>query len=177
MAKWYDDPPEDDDSQDGEDTNPVKSLRGQLKKVLADNEKLKADNAGLQKSVREASIRNFFRDREINPKLAKYVPQDVDPTEENLLRWVEEDGELFGIKPTAEKPAEGSESKPGSEGDQQPQEGSQELVAAGWNQIAGSTQTAMPPGKETDLLGQMTSAPDMAALIKVIEANGGNIGF
>src|SRR5215211_3714559 len=114
MPEWYD---SDDDDNENEEINPrdtsPKALRQALRKIQAENVELKTKNTELQTSLRKSSIAGFFRDNEINPKLAKYIPSDMEPTEDNLKKWVEEDGELFNIslKPpgnASEKPAEGS---------------------------------------------------------------------
>lgn len=177
MAEWYDD--DDENTSETEDRNSPKGLRSQLKKVLQENSELKTKNSELQGSLRSSSIASFFRDKEINPKLAKYVPKDIEPTEENLLKWVAEDGELFNIKltPPAEKDAATTDTATGTPGTQEVPPGTPNAdVVNGWNQITGSTANALTPGKEADLLTEITSAGDMEALQKIIFSHGGG-GF
>lgn len=181
MAEWYD--TDDDENETSEEFNPretnPKNLRAQLKKVLADNAELKTKNSELQVNLRKSSIGSYFRDKGINPKLARYVPVDLDPTEENLAKWIEDDGELFNIKP-AEKPADGTTPPPEGDGTQKPaetvSEGSTASFEQAWNQINGTTSTALPPGKEGDLMSQIASANDLESLQKLIFSHGGG-GF
>ena len=76
----------------------VKQLRKQLKqkeKELADfNSKL----GELSKSQRERAIKDVLEARGVNKKIASFIPQDLDPTEESLSKWLDENGDVFGIQ-------------------------------------------------------------------------------
>lgn len=174
MPEWYDDD-DDEAGQEDQRQSSVKSLRNQLKQVLADNKQLKADNEKLTSDVRKSNISTFFQTKGINPKLAKYVPVDIDPTEEALTKWVTDDGELFNIKltPPAEKPAESPTGETGTTGTPEVPES----VSDGWSQITNSTANALPAGKEEDLMAQISSASDMDALQKVLFSNGAVSGW
>lgn len=181
MPEWYDDPDEleETESTSSRDGSP-KALRAALKKIQTENAELKNQNTQLQASLRKSSISGFFRDKGINPKLAKYVPSDIEPDEANLVKWIEEDGDLFNIKldNAPQKPAEGSGERGGSEGTQNSAETeSGPSIAEQWQQLTNTQNGAMPAGKEADLMTQITSASDLESLQKMIFSHGGGTEY
>jgi hypothetical protein len=43
----------------------------------------------------------------LNPKIAAFIPQDIDTSEEAINNWVNEYGDVFGIQtPSEEKPVQ-----------------------------------------------------------------------
>lgn len=178
--QWWED--DDDDAGDEPPAPPAQNprdLRVQLKAALKAKKELEGKLASAEGQVRKANIGSYFREKGIDPRLAKYVPADLEPTKEALEAWVAEDGELFNIKPVSpdgneNKPPESQEGTPGTPGltgDNITPE-----VQAGWNAINGTTANALPPGKSEDLMAAITGANDYEALKKVIFSNGGG-GF
>jgi len=173
---WLDS--DDDDANDGSNApaapNP-RDLRNQLKAALKAKKELEGQLASVKGEARKANIGNYFRDKGINPKLAKYVPADLDPTTEALDKWVEEDGELFNITAT---PPDGNENKaPGSADGIPGTPGGSDAditpaVQAAWNSISGSTANALPPGKPEDLEAAINGATDYESLRKLLFSHG-----
>jgi len=92
------------DYEDEDDTNIdtssdlIKQLRKankQKEKELAD---LKAQFEGLNKSQRERAIKDALAARGVNSKIASFIPQDIDPTEESVSKWLEDYADVFGIE-------------------------------------------------------------------------------
>jgi hypothetical protein len=175
--QWWDDG--DDDGDDGTQgvsppDNP-RDLRNQLKAALKRNKELETQLVSVKGDARKANISNYFRDKGINPKLAKYVPADLDPTDDALNKWVEEDGELFNIRPAEQngdenKPPEGGEGTPGTPGDSGGNVAPE--VQAAWNSINGATSNALPPGKHEDLEAAINGAADYESLRKLLFSHG-----
>lgn len=173
---WMDN--DEDDADDGSNPpaapNP-RDLRNQLKAALKKNKELETKLSSAQGEARKANIKDFFREKGINPKLAKYVPADLDPTNEALEKWVEEDGELFNITAT---PPNGNENKaPGSADGTPGTPGESDAditpaVQAAWNSISGSTANALPPGKPEDLEAAINGATDYESLRKLLFSHG-----
>lgn len=54
----------------------------------------------LKSQQREAVVGNFLAENGLNPKVAKFIPSDIDPTADSLRQWVNEYGDVFGLQPT-----------------------------------------------------------------------------
>ena len=87
-----------EDNSSNTNNDLVKQLRKQLKqkeKELADfNSKL----GELSKSQRERAIKDVLEARGVNKKIASFIPSDLDPTEESLSKWLDDNGDVFGIQ-------------------------------------------------------------------------------
>ena len=91
----YEDDDLDTPSNDGNDL--VKQLRKankQKEKELAD---LKSQFESLSKAQRERAIKDALASRGVNSKIAAFIPQDIDPTEESVSKWLGEYADVFGI--------------------------------------------------------------------------------
>ncbi len=85
----------------------MKQLRAALKKVNTENKTLKTQVAEVSKQTRAQSLKTALEKHEAKPALAKYFPTDGEVSEDAVLAWLKEDGELFGWTPQ-EKPADTS---------------------------------------------------------------------
>ena len=90
---------EDDDfSFEDSGNDLVKQLRKQLKaKEKELSEKESALN-NLSKAQRERAIKDTLASRGVNGKIAAFIPQDIDPTEESVSKWLEDYADVFGIE-------------------------------------------------------------------------------
>ena len=43
------------------------------------------------------SLAESFKRRGVNQKIASFIPQDIDPTEESVSKWLEEYADVFGV--------------------------------------------------------------------------------
>jgi hypothetical protein len=98
---------------DDEDNDTTTDVVGQLRKVNRTLEKrakeLEQELAGLKSQTRQRTVKDVLQAKGLNPKIAALIPQDVEPTDEALTKWVEDYGDVFGIQtPTEEKPVEKS---------------------------------------------------------------------
>ena len=87
-----------EDNSSNANNDLVKQLRKQLKqkeKELADfNSKL----GELSKAQRERAVKDILEARGVNKKIASFIPSDLDPTEESLSKWLDDNGDVFGIQ-------------------------------------------------------------------------------
>jgi hypothetical protein len=90
---------EDDDfDTDSSGNDLVKQLRKQLKaKEKELSEKESALN-NLSKTQRERAIKDALASRGVNSKIAAFIPQDIDPTEESVSKWLEDYADVFGYE-------------------------------------------------------------------------------
>jgi hypothetical protein len=52
----------------------------------------------LSKAQRERAIKDVLEARGVNKKIASFIPTDLDPTEESLSKWLDDNGDVFGIQ-------------------------------------------------------------------------------
>jgi len=91
---------EDDDfDMDSSGNDLVKQLRKQLK--AKEKELSEKDSAlnNLSKTQRERVIKDALASRGVNSKIAAFIPQDIDPTEESVSKWLEDYADVFGYEP------------------------------------------------------------------------------
>jgi hypothetical protein len=91
---------EDDDDFDMNDSSNdlVKQLRKASKQKDKELNELKAQFESLNKSQRERAIKDALASRGVNSKIASFIPQDIDPTEESVSKWLEDYADVFGIE-------------------------------------------------------------------------------
>ncbi len=95
----YDYEDEDDNNVDTS-TDLIKQLRKANKQKEKELAELKAQFEGLNKSQRERAIKDALAARGVNTKIASFIPQDIDPTEESVSKWLESNADVFGIQTT-----------------------------------------------------------------------------
>lgn len=95
----YDYEDEDDDFT-VESNDLVKQLRKAAKQKDKELQELRSQFESLSKANKERAIKDVLAARGVNEKIAKFIPQDLDPTEESLSKWLEENGDVFGFQTT-----------------------------------------------------------------------------
>ena len=100
---------EDDDDTDTTTESLSNDLVKQLRKANKQKEKelaeLKANFESLNKAQRERAIKDALASRGVNTKIASFIPQDIDPTEESVSKWLESNADVFGIQSTESQQA------------------------------------------------------------------------
>lgn len=147
---WDDD--EDEDTENdlyASDTDLVKKLRKALKAEQKRNKELESTLGEMSKSQRERILKDVFTSRGVNPKVAAFVPSDLEASEEAIASWIENNADVFGIQ--TEKKAEIS----------------QQDVAA-LRQIDSVTQGALSPDKSEDLAYRINNANTQDEILKLI---------
>ena len=91
---------EDDDDFDTNDSSNdlVKQLRKASKQKDKELNELRAQFESLSKGQRERAIKDALAARGVNSKIAAFIPQDIDPTEESVSKWLEDYADVFGIE-------------------------------------------------------------------------------
>lgn len=92
----YEDDDFDTPSNDGNDL--VKQLRKANKQKEKELTELKTQFESISKSNRERAIKDALTSRGVNSKIAAFIPQDIDPTEESVSKWLEDYSDVFGIQ-------------------------------------------------------------------------------
>jgi hypothetical protein len=92
---------EDDDFETTDGGDLVKQLRKATKAKDKELAELKAQYESLAKANRERAIKDALASRGVNSKIAAFIPQDIDPTEESVSKWLENYADVFGVETQA----------------------------------------------------------------------------
>jgi hypothetical protein len=89
---------DDDDFNDDSSNDLVKQLRKASKTKDKELQELRSQFDSLNNLQRERAIKDALASRGVNSKIASFIPQDIDPTEESVSKWLEEYADVFGIE-------------------------------------------------------------------------------
>jgi hypothetical protein len=85
-----------DDFEDAQGSDLVKKLRAKIDEMSKFAKELEKENTTLKAGERKRSVASVLESKGYNPKIAAFIPSDLDPTEENLVDWLNEYGDVFG---------------------------------------------------------------------------------
>ena len=146
---------EDDITTSDNGNDLVKQLRKANKQKEKELAELKSQFEGLSKAQRERAIKDTLEARGVNSKIAKFIPSDIDPTEESLSKWLDDNGDVFGYQTT---------------------ESNQPVVdpaqAAAYKRMNDATGQAQTPDSSDDILRKLMSANSKEELDEVIRLSG-----
>ena len=95
---------------DDEDNDTTTDVVGQLRKVNRTLEKrakeLEQELAGLKTQTRQRTVKDVLQAKGLNPKIAAFIPPDIDSSEEEIIKWVNEYGDVFGVQTSSEEKSE-----------------------------------------------------------------------
>jgi hypothetical protein len=148
---------EDDDddittSDSGNDL--VKQLRKAAKQKDKELAELRAQFEGVSKAQRERNIKDVLESRGVNSNIAKFIPSDLDPTEESLSKWLDDNGDVFGFA---------------TESNQSVVDPAQ---AAAYKRMNSVTEQGLTPDASDDIMRRLMSANSKEELDEVIRQSG-----
>jgi hypothetical protein len=148
---------EDDDfDTDSSGNDLVKQLRKQLKaKEKELSEKESALN-NLSKTQRERAIKDALASRGVNSKIAAFIPQDIDPTEESVSKWLEDYSDVFGIE--SNQPQATPNVNPAD--------------AAAYKRMTNTVETGVSPEHNDNIMQKLMNANSREELDDVIRLSG-----
>ena len=148
---------EDDDDFDTESSSNdlVKQLRKAAKQKDKELAELRSQFDGLSKAQRERSIKDALERRGVNSKIASFIPQDIDPTEESVSKWLEDYADVFGIdlgqnQSTNVDPAD----------------------IAAYKKMTGTADAATSPERGADVMSRLMNANSKEELDDIIRQSG-----
>ena len=103
---WTDEDEEDDvqvDLSQLNDSELIKQFRKQLKAEKKARLEAESKLTELSKSQRERAIKDVLTSKGVRQSIVKYIPTDIEPTEDALNAWLTENAEDFGLE--VSKPA------------------------------------------------------------------------
>ena len=152
----YEDDEDEVSTQDTSGNDLVKQLRKAGKQKDKELAELRAQFEGISKSQRERNIKDVLESRGINSKIAKFIPTDIDPTEESLSKWLDDNGDVFGFQTT--------------ESNNQPNVDAAQVAA--YKKMNNATDQGLTPDGSDDLLRKLMSANSKEELDDVIRMSG-----
>jgi hypothetical protein len=147
---------DDDDFDTNESSNDlVKQLRKSAKQKDKELAELRAQFDGLSKAQRERTIKDALERRGVNQKIASFIPQDIDPTEESVSKWLEDYADVFGIdlgqnQKTNVDPAD----------------------IAAYKKMTGTADAGMTPERGADVMSRLMNANSKEELDDIIRQSG-----
>ena len=76
----------------------VSQLRKATKKKDKQLKELMDELSSIKSSQRTNSIKSVLAERNLNPKIANFIPADLDASPEAIDNWVTENAEVFGLQ-------------------------------------------------------------------------------
>lgn len=146
---------DDDDDFTQESNDLVKQLRKAAKQKDKELAELRSQFESLNKQSRERAIKDVLEARGVNGKVAKFIPSDLDPTEESLSKWLEDNADVFGFQ---------------VEDKQQPVV--DPAQAAAYKKMNNAVDQGLTPDSADDIMRKLMSATSKEELDEVIRNSG-----
>ena len=150
----YDYEDDDFDTNDGGDL--VKQLRKATKQKDKELAELKAQYENLSKANRDRAIKDALASRGVNTKIASFIPQDIDPTEESVSKWLEDYSDVFGFQQAE------TQAKPNIDPAQ----------AAAYQRMTNAVDQGATPELQADIMRRLMNANSREELDEVIRSSG-----
>jgi hypothetical protein len=149
---------EDDDDFTTEDSSNdlVKQLRKASKQKDKELQELRSQFESLNSAQRERAIKDALASRGVNSKIASFIPQDIDPTEESVSKWLEDYADVFGIE------ASQTQATPNVNPND----------AAAYKRMTNSADSGVSPEHNGDIMQKLMNANSREELDEVIRLSG-----
>lgn len=147
---------EDDDDFDTNDSSDlVKQLRKAAKQKDKELAELRSQFEGLSKAQRERTIKDALERRGVNQKIASFIPQDIDPTEESVSKWLEDYADVFGIELSQTQTANVDPAD-----------------IAAYKKMTGTADAGLSPERGADVMSRLMNANSKEELDDIIRQSG-----
>ncbi len=146
----------DDDDFDSDSGDLVKQLRKANKQKEKELAELKAQFDSISKANRERAIKDALASRGVNSKIAAFIPQDIDPTEESVSKWLEDYADIFGVQQAE------TQAKPNVDPAQ----------AAAYQRMTNAVEQGATPEFQADVHRRLLNATSREELDEIIRASG-----
>jgi hypothetical protein len=148
---------DDDDITTSDSSNDlVKQLRKASKQKDKELQELRAQFENLSKGQRERAIKDVLASRGVNGKIASFIPQDIDPTEESLSKWLDDYADVFGFESSQ------TQATPNVDPAQ----------AAAYKRMTNTADSGASPEHNADIMQKLLNANSREELDEVIRLSG-----
>ena len=115
---------------------------------------LEAELESLRKFQREATVSQVLAEKGVNPKVAKFIPADIEMSSDSISNWLTDNGELFGVAaPVKQSAVDGND-------------------LAALRQIDAVTSGAISPDDVNDAFNIMNNASSAEELLNYLYSQG-----
>ena len=147
---------EDDDFTNDSSNDLVKQLRKASKQKDKELQELRSQFENLSKGQRERAIKDVLASRGVNSKIATFIPQDIDPTEESLSKWLDDYADVFGFESSQ------TQASPNVDPAQ----------AAAYKRMTNSADSGSSPEHNADIMQKLLNTNSREELDEVIRLSG-----
>jgi hypothetical protein len=147
---------DDDDFETTDGGDLVKQLRKATKAKDKELAELKAQYESLAKSNRERAIKDALASRGVNSKIASFIPQDIDPTEESVSKWLEDYADVFGYETQSNQAAPNVDPR----------------QAAAYQRMTNAVEQGVTPEFQAQIHQKLMNAGSREELDEIIRASG-----
>jgi len=147
---------EDDDFDTDNGNDLVKQLRKANKQKEKELAELKTQFESISKSNRERAIKDALASRGVNSKIAAFIPQDIDPTEESVSKWLEDYADVFGYE------TQSAQATPNVDPKQ----------AAAYQRMTNAVEQGVTPEFQADVHRKLMNANSREELDEIIRSSG-----
>ena len=147
---------EDDDYTNDSSNDLVKQLRKASKQKDKELQELRSQFENLSKGQRERAIKDVLATRGVNSKIASFIPQDIDPTEESLSKWLDDYADVFGYESSQ------TQATPNVDPAQ----------AAAYKRMTNTADSGSSPEHNADIMQKLLNANSREELDEVIRLSG-----
>jgi hypothetical protein len=154
MSNYEYEDDEDDVTTSDNGNDLVKQLRKAAKQKDKELAELRAQFEGVSKAQRERNIKDVLESRGVNSKIAKFIPSDLDPTEESLSKWLDDNGDVFGFATESNQPVVDP------------------AQAAAYKKMNSVTEQGLTPDASDDIMRKLMSANSKEELDDIIRQSG-----
>ncbi len=137
MATNYEYDDEDDETTNDSGINQLRKVNRALEKRAKE---LEQELLGLKSQTRQRTVKDVLQAKGLNPKIAAFVPADIDTSEEAITNWINEYGDVFGA----------------TQAESQPTQQSPDVTAAA--RINNMVATGQAPSLDTDAMSKVMQA-------------------
>jgi hypothetical protein len=154
MSNYEYEDDDDDFTQESGNNDLVKQLRKATKQKDKELAELRAQFEGVSKAQRERNIKDVLESRGVNSKIAKFIPSDLDPTEESLSKWLDDNGDVFGFATESNQPVVDP------------------AQAAAYKRMNNVTEQGITPDASDDIMRRLMNASSKEELDDIIRQSG-----
>ena len=147
---------DDDDYTTDSSNDLVKQLRKAAKQKDKELQELRSQFENLSKGQRERAIKDVLASRGVNGKIASFIPQDIDPTEESLSKWLDDYADVFGYESSQ------TQATPNVDPAQ----------AAAYKRMTNTADSGSSPEHNADIMQKLLNANSKEELDEVIRLSG-----
>jgi len=95
---------EDSRQRQNSDSDLLKQLRKELKTKTKLLSEMETQLGSIKSEQRQNTIKSVLESKGVSPKIAKFIPQDIDASPDAIDSWIQENADIFGL--TAQTPSE-----------------------------------------------------------------------